>query len=168
MKAMKKIFSSYIYVFALLLLTGSCKKESTYLYEVEPVTVAQSNGSGKNNVKSTTEFISIAYADIFGTNISTTYLQALNIVYTGFGDKKLIEDRIIRSFLNSPAAVLPASVAVNGDTTLFLTNSYKKIYNREPNAFEKYYGVQLIRNEPYLTPKLIYYALMTSDEYRYY
>ncbi|MEP7264380.1 MAG: hypothetical protein ABI772_07780 [Bacteroidota bacterium] len=165
---MKRLFSPYIYVSALLLFAGSCKKESTYLYEVEPVTVAQSNGSGKKNIKSTTEFISIAYADVYGTNISSSKLQSLNIVYTAFGDKKLIEDRIIRGFLNSPTAIIPDSVVVNGDTALFITNSYKKIYNREPNAFEKYYAVQLIRNEPYLTPKLIYYALMTSDEYRYY
>jgi hypothetical protein len=157
----------YIYIL-LLVLAASCKKEKSFLYEVEPVDVSQQGGSGKNNVKSTTEFISIAYADIFGTNISSSYLQALNTVYTAFGDKKLIEDRIIRSFLNDSAAVIPASVNVNGDTTLFIVNTYKKIYNRDPNEFEKYYSVQQIRSNPYMNARVIYYALMTSDEYRYY
>jgi hypothetical protein len=157
---------SIIYILFLLTII-SCKKETSFLYEVEPVSVSQ-GGSGKNIVKSTTEFISIAYADIFGSNISSSYLQTLNIVYTAFGDKKLIEDRIIRSFLNSPGTSIPATVHVNGDTALFVVNAYKKLYNREPNEFEKYYSVQLIRNEPALSSRVFYYALMTSDEYRYY
>ena len=157
------------YILILLLFAAvSCKKETSFLFEVEPVTVSQNNGSGKNNVKSTIEFISIAYADIFGSNISTSELQTLNIVYTAFGDKKLIEDRIIRSFLNSPGANIPSSVSVGGDTAQFVVNTYKKLYNREPNEFEKYYTVQLIKNEIYLSARVIYYALMTSDEYRYY
>jgi len=162
-----KTATVYLSIFFLMII-ASCQKEKSFLYEVEPVDVTQSGGSGKNNVKSTTEFISIAYTDIFATNIGTSYLQALNIVYTAFGDKKLIEDRIIRSFLNDPAAIIPASVSVSGDTTLFVVNAYKKIYNREPNEFEKYYSVQLIRNNPYMNARVIYYALMTSDEYRYY
>jgi hypothetical protein len=157
-----------IYISGVVLFAGACKKETSFLYEVDPVTVSQSNGSGKNNVKSTTEFISIAYTDVFGTNISSSYLQTLNIVYIAFGDKKLIEDRIIRSFLNNPSAIIPTSVSVSGDTTQFVINTYKKLYNREPNEFEKYYSVQLIRDEPYMSAKVIYYALMTSDEYRYY
>lgn len=151
----------------LLTIFFSCQKEKSFLYEVEPVTVSQ-NGSGKNNVKSTVEFISIAYADIFGTNISSSYLQTLNVVYTAFGDKKMIEDRIIRSFLISPGAIIPSSVSVSGDTSQFVVNTYKKIYNREPNEFEKYYSVQLIRNNPDLNARVMYYSLMTSDEYRYY
>ncbi len=163
---MKPVF--LIYASILFILIASCKKETSFLYEVDPVSVAQNGGSAKNNVKSTTEFISIAYADIFGTNISTSYLQDLNTVYTAFGDKKMIEDRIIRAFLNSPSAIIPGAVSVGGDTAVFVVNTYKKLYNREPNEFEKYYTVQLIRTEPYMSAKVIYYALMTSDEYRYY
>jgi hypothetical protein len=157
-----------IYAALILVLIASCKKETSFLYEVDPVSVTQNGGNGKNNVKSTTEFVSIAYADIFGTNISTSYLQDLSTVYNAFGDKKMIEDRIIRAFLNSPSAIIPGSVSVGGDTSVFVVNTYKKLYNRDPNEFEKYYTVQLIRNETYMSAKVIYYALMTSDEYRYY
>ena len=146
---------------------ASCREETTFLYEVEPITVKQ-EGSDKNNLKSTTEFISIAYTDIFGKSIPTAALQTLNVTYNAFGDKKLIEDRIIRGFLNNPSAVIPASVSVNNDTLLFITNTYKKLYNRNPNEFEKTYIWELIRENQQLTPKIIYYSLMTADEYRYY
>jgi hypothetical protein len=146
---------------------SACKKEKTFLYEVEDVTISPS-GTGKDNVKSTTEFISIAYADLYGTGISSTYLQQLNVIYNSFGDKKLIEERIIRAFLNDPAAIIPASVSVNGDTAQFIINTYKKFYNRMPDAFESYYVKELIRTDIYTTPRVIYYSFMTSDEYRYY
>lgn len=145
----------------------SCQKEKTFLYEVDPVNV-NSNGGIKTNVKSTTEFISIAYADLKGTNISSSELQNLSTVYTAFGDKKLIEDRIIRKFLTDPNTLLPASISVNGDTILFLVNTYKKFFNREPNEFERYYLKELIKTNTGIDPRIIYYSMMTSDEYRYY
>ena len=158
--------NKYIILLFLIILVG-CTKEKTFLYEVNPVTVT-SDGGIKNNVKSTTEFISIAYADLKGSNISATELQNLSIVYTSFGDKKLIEDRIIRKFLNDPNTIIPSSVSVNGDTTLFLVNAYKKFFNREPNEFEKYYFIQQLRSNSIIDARIIYYSMMTSDEYRYY
>lgn len=153
---------------AIIILTFiSCKKEKTFLYDVNPVNVQQ-NGSVKNNVKNTTEFISIAYADLFGTNIPQANLVNLNTIYNAFGDKKMIEDRIILNFINAAGSVIPALPSVNGDTVQFITNTYKKLYNREPGAFEKYYFKESIRTNSTITPVMIYYALMTSDEYRFY
>ena len=157
-----KLFISFI-----IISTISCKKEKTFLYELNPVNV-NSDGGIKNNVKTTTEFISIAYADLKGSNISSSDLQNLSIVYNAFGDKKLIEDRIIRKFLNDANTIIPSSISVNGDTLLFLVNSYKKFFNREPNEFEKYYLIELLRANALIDARIIYYAMMTSDEYRYY
>ncbi len=145
----------------------SCKKEKTFLYDVDPVTVSQ-NGSVKSNVKNTTEFISIAYADLFGTNISQADLVDLNSLYNAFGDKKLIEDRIILNFINVPGSIIPSQPSVNGDTILFVNNTVKKLFNRDATAFEKYYFKEAIRNNASITPVMIYYAFMTSDEYRFY
>ena len=47
-----------------LFLQSSCKKENDYIYQLQDVNVKQT-GSEKNNSKSTTEFISIAYSDLF-------------------------------------------------------------------------------------------------------
>ncbi len=144
----------------------SCtKEEKTYLYDVNSVNVNQ-NGAIKNNVKNTTEFISIAYADLFGRNISSADLVELNTVYNAFGDQKMIEDRIILNFIEKPGSLIPTSVG--SDTVKFVTDTYKKLYNRDPNAIEKYYFKESIRTNSSITPAMVYYALMTADEYRFY
>lgn len=145
----------------------SCTEEKKYQYEVNPVGVA--NGGGiKSNQKSTTEFISIAYADLYGTVIPQTKLVNLSVAYNSFGDLKVIEQRIIANFLNDTTIHLPTVPAISGDTTLFIVNAYKKFYNRDPNAFEKFKWLDLIRSNSSATPTTIYFALMTSDEYRFY
>ncbi|MFN0188063.1 MAG: hypothetical protein ACKVQV_05120 [Bacteroidia bacterium] len=162
---MKRI-NTYIFVICSLLFT-SCEKEVDYLYEVNPVTV-QSPGSIKSNAKSTVEFLTIAWADLFGTQIPQQELSKLNTVYVAFGDKKMIEDRILLNFLSKSGVQIPAQTNVAGDTTLYINNTYKKLFNRDANAFEKYYLKEQIRLNASMTSKVIWYALMTSNEYRYY
>jgi hypothetical protein len=125
-------------------------------------------GGAKTNRKSTTEFISIAYSDLYGTNIPQSKLINLSIVYSSFGDLKLIEDRIISNFLNDSNTVIPTTVSVAGDTVVFISNTYKKLYNRVPNELEKHYWYEVIKTNSAVTPTTIYYAMMTSDEYRFY
>lgn len=149
------------------ILFSACEKEVDYLYEVNPVAV-QSPGSIKTNAKSTVEFLTIAWADLFGTQIPLQELSKLNTVYVSFGDKKMIEDRILLNFLTKSGVQIPAQTNVAGDTVLYINNTYKKLFNRDANAFEKYYLKEQIRLNASMTSKVIWYALMTSDEYRYY
>ncbi len=162
---MKRI-STYVFVICSLLFTA-CEKEVDYLYEVNPVAV-QSPGSIKSNAKSTVEFLTIAWADLFGTQIPQQELSKLNTVYVAFGDKKMIEDRILLNFLSKSGVQIPAQTNVAGDTTLYINNTYKKLFNRDANAFEKYYLKEQIRLNASMTSQVIWYALMTSNEYRYY
>ncbi|MES2593109.1 MAG: hypothetical protein V4608_14595 [Bacteroidota bacterium] len=155
-------------IFAALAITG-CKKEpkKSYVYGVNNVNVTQ-DGVAKPNVKSTVEFISIAYSDLFGNTINLATLTDLGTAYDAFGDKKLIEDLIIRNFLNAPGVSIPSTAAMNADVPLFAVNTYKKFYNREPNEFELWQLTNLINTDANTTPELVYYAFMTSNEYRYY
>ena len=159
---MKKIF-----VIALLVIAAGCTKEKTYIYDVNSVNVTQQTGA-KGTAKSTTEFISIAYADLFGTTIANDELVKLFTAYSSFGDKKLIEDRIIRNFLDLPGTNIPATQAMRNDIPAFITNAYKKLFNRNPNEFEKYYLKNLIQSDTTITSEMMYYSFMTSNEYRYY
>jgi hypothetical protein len=156
-----------IYIITIFIFVLSCTEEKKYQYEVVPVTVSKNNGE-KNNRKSTTEFISIAYSDLFGTSIPQSRLINLSIAYSSFGDLKVIEERIIKNLLNDSNVVIPNTPSVGGDTILFVSNTYKKFFNREPNEFEKHYWIELIRNNSDVNPSSIYYAMMTSDEYRFY
>ena len=154
---------------ALAIGTTGCKKDppKSYIYGVNGTSVTQ-DGVSKPNVKSTVEFISIAYSDLFGNTIDQNTLTELGTAYVAFGDRKLIEDLIIRNFLNAQGASIPSTSQMNADVPLFIVNTYKKFYNREPNEFELWQFTNLISNDANITPELVYYAFMTSNEYRYY
>lgn len=162
---MKKSLKYFTLIVAILLLFTACKKE--YIFGVDDVDVVQ-NSASKNNVKTTTEFVSIAYSDVFGTTIPQNYLTKLSLAYLSFGDKKLVEDIIIKNMLNAPGVQLPSQQTMLADIDLFVTNTYKKFYNREPGEYELWKMKQLIEADQTITPELIYYAFLTSDEYRYY
>jgi len=80
----------------LISLAVSCKKDTEYIYEVDPVTVRKDDNL-KSVEKTTVEFISIAYADVFGQTISQNQLGQLSLLYLSFGDKRLIEDMLIKN-----------------------------------------------------------------------
>ena len=152
--------------FALSAVIG-CKKDPKYIYGVNDVSVTQP-GISKPNVKSTIEFISIAYSDLFGTSIPASDLTNLSLCYLAFGDKKFIEDLIIRNFLNKTGVIIPTQATMNADVSSFVQTTYRKFYNRDPNEFEKWQVVNYINTTSNITPELVYYSFMTSDEYRYY
>ena len=154
-------------VFLVISVILSCEKEKSYVYQVKDVHVKQP-GSEKPNQKSTQEFISIAYSDLFGTTITQTELVKLNTAYSAFGDKKIIEDMIIKNFLNNIVVSIPSKATMQADVNSFVINCYKKFYNRLPNAFEKWYVTNLINSDATITPELVYYSMMTANEYRYY
>jgi hypothetical protein len=145
----------------------SCTKEKEMVYELNPVAVEQA-GNDKDQPKSTAQFVSIAWQDLFGNNIPQSELVKLNTAYSSFGDKKIVEDIIIRNFLNKPGLTIPATPAINGDTLAFIEAAFLKFYNREPGVFESHYIREQFRHDATLKPVVFYYAMMTSDEYRFY
>ncbi len=155
----------------LLLLVGftqySCKKETLYNYEVEDVNVSRRDAS-KPNVKSTTEFISIAYSDVFGSTIPHDKLVKLQLAYSAFGDQKLIEQLVIRNFLQNTTNAIPSSQEMKGDVATFIQKSYVKFFGRNPNEYEAWYLKNMIDTDQSITPEIVYYGMMTSNEYRYY
>ena len=157
---------SALFGLMLLALVG-CKKEETYVYGLNDVSVKQ-EGAVKPSVKTTTEFISIAYADIYGTTIPGNDLTQLSILYSAFGDKKLMEDMIIKNFLNASGIAIPTKIQMNADLTTFLNTTYTKFLNRSPNEFELYGTKNLVQADTSITPELIYYGMLTSNEYRHY
>ena len=152
-----------------ILLIGftSCKKETEYIYEVNDVQVRQ-DVIGKGILKSTIEFLSIAYSDIYGNTISQNQLNRLSLLYLAFGDKKLLEDLLIKNMINRPEALLPNNQTMRADVDLFVVDAYQKLYNRSPNELEVFTLKKNINENAQMTAVMVYYAMMTSDEYRYY
>lgn len=145
----------------------SCKRERVILYDLQDVYINR-DGSNKTRLKTTTEFIAIAYSDIFGSSIPQNKLDEIALVYESFGDKKLMEDIIIKNFLNNPSAQIPSHTDMNADLDKFISDAYKKLYNREPLETEAFKLKEFIKSNNAITPAMVYYALMTSNEYRYY
>ena len=145
----------------------SCSGGKTPVYEVETVRVHKA-GSQKPHVKSTEQFIAIAYADLFGENIRQSELNNLKLAYEALGDLKMIEEMIILNLLARPEIQLPSREKMMEDLPRFVSQTYLKFYNREPNEFEHWRIQQYIEedSEGTYTPELIYFALMTSNEYR--
>jgi hypothetical protein len=156
-----------LYMACAVVFFTACKKKVEYTYEVNDVTVQQ-EGADKPNLKTTTEFISIAYSDLFGKTISNGELNQISTSYEGFGDQKLIGEMIIKNFLKKPGVIIPSVGDMKKDLAAFIQQSYKKFYGREASAFEVWNLSNMISNNASITPELIYFSMMTSTEYRYY
>ena len=159
-----------IYIFLVFaIMFSACRKkevEENFVYNIKDVTVKK-DGADKLSQKTTTEFISMAYSDAFGTTISSNKLVNLSKAYDAFGDKKLMEDLIIRNFLATSGVQIPTLAEMNADIEVFIKTAYNKLLVRDPNEFELYTVKKLIQDNA-MTPELVYYAILTSNEYRYY
>ena len=66
--------------------------------------------------------------------------------------------------MNKSGNTIPTSIGT--DKKAFVTNAYKKVYNRVPNEYEIYYLTDLLNKNSSITAEMFYYSLMTSNEYR--
>jgi len=162
-----KMYRTLIPLLALLILITGCRREEIYTYEVNDVPVDQP-GAVKPNVKSDLEVISIAHTDLFGVTIDPTELNNLSLSYQSFGDKRTLIDMIILNFLNEPTVQVPTDAEMRADLDGFVREAYGRFFVRQPSAFEAWFVSDVISKDSDITPELVYYAFMTSNEYRYY
>jgi hypothetical protein len=135
------------------------------VYQVQEVFVDQP-GADKPNVKKSTEYISIAYSDLFQKTISSGLLAELTESYVAFADVTIIEDLIIRNFLNDSEVIIPTEASMRADVPAFVKTCYNQFYGREASGQEAWFLQQLIEDNTGLTPDVIYYSFLTSNEYR--
>lgn len=151
----------------MLLLLSACKDEKRYIYEVEEQEIYQS-ANEKQNLKTTTQFISIAYNDLFGSNITNQQLQQFDVALQSFGDKNVVQEMIVKNLINRGGTQIPADLAMRADIAAFVEQTYLRVYNRKPNEFEAWKMKDLVEKNADVTAKMVYYSLMTSEEYKYY
>ena len=75
---------------------------------------------------------------------------------------------IVKSMINQSGAQIVTNTVMRNDISTFVEQTYLRFYNRKPNEFETWKMKDLIEKNADITPKMIYYSMMTSDEYRYY
>lgn len=162
-----KIKYSVYAMMAFLVMQTSCNKEKRYIYQVQDQELYQS-AAQKQNLKTTDQFISIAYSHLFGISITNNELNQYNISLQALGDKATMQDMIVKSMINRGGVQLVTNTAMRADIPTFVEETYLRFYNRKPNEFERWKMKDLIEKGTDITPKMIYYSMMTSDEYRYY
>ena len=88
-----------LYILLLIALTlNACKRDPSYIFVVYDVAVTKC--WREKQIKKDIEFVSIAHADIFGSSISSNYLENIVTTYKSFGDKSLVIEMIIRKFID--------------------------------------------------------------------
>ena len=170
----------WIYVAGLLLVGmmgfGSCKKETkvienvvydNVIYDLDTLNLYTSNVD-KTKQKSSAQYISILYADLFNRTISTKVLNDLDELKLSLGDKTLANELLLNSFVNETNVAVPAGTEMRDDVDAFIDETYIRFYLRKPTEYERHYLKELIMNDPGMTPELIYTAFAVSEEYQFY
>jgi len=160
-----------LYIFftiAFIILTSCSNDDPYFLFEVNNVEVQESSAN-KNRLKTDIEFVSIAYNDLFGSTIPQNELEEIITSYQSFGDKSLVIELIIKKFILDESSDIPLLLRISRESIEnFVIEAYEKLYNRSPNAFEKWHMTELIMQHQNIDAEMIYYSIMTSNEYRYY
>ena len=151
----------------LAVIVAGCNKEKRYIYEVQQQELYQS-ASNKQTLKTTSQFIAIAYSDLFGGSITNTELTKFDVALQAFGDKSVLQDMIVKSLINRSGIQMPDNTAMRADIPSFVEQTYLRFYNRKPTETEAWKLKSLIESNADINPKMVYYSLMTSEEYWYY
>ena len=136
-------------------------------YEVTPVTLYTSNAE-KNKQKSSIQYISILFSDLFNQTLPGSDLNNLGEVILSNGDKGLVNQMILERFLTLPGIQIPTQAQMNADIDSFIISAYQRFYLRNPTDYEKYYLKNLIQNDASVTPEIVYAAFSLSNEYMFY
>ncbi len=162
----------------LLIFTGifasSCKKEivqnhiyDNVIYLLDDVPI-YSSALEKTKKKTNEQFLTILYADLFNQAISSNQLAEMALLISAVGDKLMIRELIISSFMNAGSVSLPTDSDMRNNVDDFVTDTYIKFFVRLPNEYERYYLTNLIDEDLDLSPELIYTSFALSTEYLYY
>jgi hypothetical protein len=161
-------------IILVLTVVGGCKKTiiqnpvyDNVIYNVDTVYLYSSNVE-KDKQKTSTQYLSIMYADLFQQTIPTDVLTDLDELTLAIGDKGLQSALVVNGMVNAVTAIIPTDAQMRADVEAFVEDTYRRFFLRHPTAYEKHYMVELINGDPGLTPKLIYSAFAQSNEYLFY
>lgn len=147
---------------------SACKKQETkYEYTVNNENILPSNVN-KTRLKSTDQYVSILYANLFQKALSANSLFAISQCFDSVGDQILARQILIANLMKKPGVIIPSNADMNADMDKFITETYVRFYVRNPTESEKEYLKKTIKADPNITAELVYISFALSDEYMYY
>jgi hypothetical protein len=165
-----------IFLLTVLFLAASCSKilerdiiVDNLIYQIDTIAVYESI-SEKTKLKTPIQFVSTLYANLYYQPIPSQLLTDLSLIRLSNGDKGIVNDLIIASFINNPQvqSSIPSESEMHADGPKFIKETYLRFLLRYPTAYEAYNLEQLIISDELLGPESIYRAFMLSKEYQYY
>ena len=144
----------------------SCRNKEK-VYEINTV-ISNLVNTGKIKLKTTEQYISILYANLFQKALSANKLVEISECIQSIGDQEIAHEVIISNFLNDPDIIIPTRAEMNINVDDFLEETYHRFYVRDITEAEKMYWKNIITANDSINPEMIYYAFALSDEYQYY
>lgn len=152
---------------AISAILSSCRKDQDLVFELNPVEL-YSSAAEKTKLKSTEQFISILYTNLFQQAISSEQVFELNQCLESIGDKELAREVLISNFFNHPGVILPTAEDMLAAPDAFIEETYKRFLVRLPSEAERVWMKNFILGNSLMTPELVYYSFALSNEYLYY
>lgn len=150
----------------LVVSTPSCKKDENN-YGLNDQHILPANAE-KTKQKSPEQFVSILYANLFQTALSSADLYEVSQCIQSVGDKELVHEVLISNYMNDGAVELPSNEEMRSNIELFVIETYHRFLVREPSEAELQYFKNYISSNPNVNPEMVYFAFALSNEYQYY
>lgn len=154
----------WIFVAVWMSVLTACQRD-TYVFGVVEQEV-RVDAINKEHYRADINLVSTCYADLFGKSMSGPELAQVEGVLAATNDRQVVVDMMIRSLLNRNGIGIPTNDNMRADVATFVEETYQRFYHRQPNPFEAWKLKDLIENNTYLRPAEVYYAFLSSDEYR--
>lgn len=158
---MKKL----LYILSILLIVSSCKKDD--VYELNEVN-ATSYNANKNKLKSSNQFISILYANLFQEALSANELFEISRCIQSIGDKEVAHEIVFSNFLNKNGVIIPSDSLMRDNLDVFIEETYKRFFVRDITEAEREFFISFFESHPYVSAEMVYMAFALSNEYQYY
>tara|TARA_B100001540_G_C15775673_1_gene628548 strand:+ start:1110 stop:1613 length:504 start_codon:yes stop_codon:yes gene_type:complete len=160
-KKMKKL----LYILSVFLILSSCKKDD--VYELNEVN-ATSYNANKDKLKSSNQFISILYANLFQEALSANELFEISRCIQSIGDKEVAHEIVFSNFMNKNGVIIPSDSLMRDNLDLFIEDTYKRFFVRDVTEAEREFFISFFESHPNVSAEMVYMAFALSNEYQYY
>ena len=161
---MKKL-TSLLICFSLVF--SACKKEEEIIYDVNQVNTNSYN-SGKDKLKSISQYISILYANLFQKALSANELVEISNCIMSIGDKEVANEIILSNFMNKTGVIMPSDSVMRADLDAFLEETYSRFFIRNITEAEREFFKNFLATNPDVSVEMVYTAFSLSNEYQFY
>lgn len=160
---MKKL----VYIFIIMLFVfAACKKEEP-IYDINQIQSTSYNAN-KNKLKSTAQYISILYANLFQEALSANELVEITRCIESIGDKEVAHEIVLSNFMNKSGVTLPSDSLMRADLDAFIEETYKRFYVRDITEAEREFFLNFFESHPNVSAEMVYSAFSLSNEYQFY